>query len=87
VPAGSMNRGDSQPARRPAPARLKGSVMGGQYQLVLNGGVGFTYDVQASTNLTDWTSFTNIQTTNMSMPVMSLDAPQVPQQYFRAVRK
>jgi hypothetical protein len=68
------------------PARLKGSVIGGQYQLVLNGGVGFTYDVQTSSNLVDWTSLTNIQTTNMAMPV-SVDPVQVPQKYFRAVRQ
>ena len=69
------------------PARLKGGVIGGQYQLVLNGGVGFSYDVQASPNLVDWTSLTNIQTTNMTMPMMSLDAGQVQQKYFRAIRQ
>ncbi len=69
------------------PARLKGSVIGGQYQLLLNGGVGFTYDVQASTNLLDWTSLTNVVTTNMAMPIMSLDAGQVRQQFFRPVRQ
>ncbi len=69
------------------PARLKGSVVGGQYTLALNGGVGFTYNVQASTNLIDWTSLTNLVTTNMTMPVMSLDAAQEPQRYFRAIRQ
>src|SRR5258706_6171238 len=58
------------------PARLKGSIVGGQYNLVMNGGVGFTYDVQSSSNLVDWRSLTIIQTTNMTMPVLSLDAAQ-----------
>jgi hypothetical protein len=69
------------------PARLKGGIIGGQYQLVLNGGVGFTYGVQASTNLVDWTSFTNLVATNMTMPVMSLEVGQAPERYFRAVRR
>ena len=69
------------------PARLKSSMIGGQYQLVLNGGVGFTYDVRASTNLVDWISLTNLVTTNMTMPAISLDAAQVPQQYYRAMRQ
>jgi len=69
------------------PARLKGSVISGQYQLVLNGGIGFTHDVQSSPNLVDWTSLTNLVTTNMTMPVITLDAAQVPQKYFRAVRQ
>ncbi len=69
------------------PARLKGSVSGGQYQLTLNGGVGFTYEVQASANLVEWISLTNLVTTNMTMPVMSINAAQVQQKYFRALRQ
>ena len=69
------------------PARLKCSANGRQYQLILNGGVGFTYDVQASTNLINWTSLTNILTTNMTMPVITVDAAQMPQKYFRAPRQ
>ena len=69
------------------PARLKGCVIGGQYQLILNGGIGFTYDVQSSANLVDWTSFTKLVTTNMTMPVMSLDAAQATQKYYRALRQ
>jgi hypothetical protein len=69
------------------PARLQGRMMGGQYQLVLNGGVGFTYAFQASTNLLDWTLLTNLVTTNMTMPVISLDAAQVSPKYFRAMRQ
>ena len=69
------------------PARLQGSVSDGQYRLVLNGGVGFTYEVQTSINLVDWTSLTNVVTTNMTMPVISLDVTQVHQKYFRALRQ
>ena len=58
-----------------------------EYKLVLNGGVGFTYDVQASTNLVNWTPLTNVLTTNMTMPVISVDAAQAPQRYFRARRQ
>jgi hypothetical protein len=69
------------------PARLKGGVNGGQYQLVLNGGIGFAYDLQASTNLVDWTSITTLVTTNMTMPALSVDPAQVQQKYFRAMRQ
>lgn len=67
------------------PAGLRPSLTGEQYQLALNGGLGFTYDLETSTNLVDWTSLTNIQTTNMTMPVLALEAFQGPQQYFRAI--
>jgi hypothetical protein len=69
------------------PPRLKGNMSGGQYQLALNGGIGFTYDLQTSINLVDWTLLTNLMTTNMTMPVFSLDTAQVQQKYFRALRK
>jgi hypothetical protein len=68
-------------------ARLKGNVNGGQYQLVLNGGIGFNYEVQASADLVDWTLVTNIATTNMTMPVLSVDVSQAQRKYFRAMRK
>jgi hypothetical protein len=67
------------------PARLKGYQGDGQYQMTLNGGIGFTYDLQTSTNLLDWTSLANLVTTNMSMPVISLDTTQARQKYFRAI--
>jgi hypothetical protein len=90
-PSGTLqelhNVGTNQFLTVTEPARLKGRMIGAQYQLLLNGGVGFTYDVQASTNLVDWISLTNLVTTNMTMPAMSLDSAQVPQQYFRAVRQ
>ena len=69
------------------PARLKDGVTGGQYQLILNGGVGFTYGVDVSANLVDWTSLTNLTTTNMTLPLISLDAAQAPQKYFRTIRR
>jgi hypothetical protein len=89
-PSGTLqelhNVGTKQFLKITEPPRLKGSAIGGQFQLVLNGGVGFAYDIQTSTNLLDWTSITNLVTTSMAMPVMSLDATQVTQQYFRARR-
>jgi|ERR1044071_8690858 hypothetical protein len=66
------------------PARLKGSLVDGQYQLVLNAGIGFTYDVRTSSNLVNRTSLANILTTNMTMPVITLDSAKAQQQYFRA---
>jgi hypothetical protein len=69
------------------PACLRGSVSDGHYQLLLNGGVGFTYQLQASTNLVDWTSVTTMVTTNMTMQLLSLDAAQAQQEYFRAMRQ
>ena len=67
------------------PARLKANVVEDQFQLALNGGIGFTYDVQTSTNLIDWTSLTKLATTNMTMPVMSQDTLHEQHKYFRAV--
>ena len=81
------NVGSNQFLTVTEPARLRGSLIGGQYQLILHGGVGFTYEVQGSTNLVDWTSLGNVVTTNMSMPVLSPDAAQVRQRYFRALRQ
>ena len=81
------NVGSNQFLTVTEPARLKGGLSGGQFQLVLNGGVGFRYDLQSSPNLMDWTSLANVMTTNMTMPVLTLDAAQVSQNYFRALRQ
>ena len=42
---------------------------------------------KVTANLVDWTSLTNLVTTNMTMPVMSLDTTQARQSYFRAIRQ
>ena len=81
------NLGSNQFLTVTEPARLKGGLSGGQFQLVLNGGVGFRYELQSSPNLMDWTSLANVMTTNMTMPVLTLDAAQVSQNYFRALRQ
>jgi hypothetical protein len=69
------------------PARLNGILAEGQYQLVLNGGIGFTYGVETSTNLVGWTPLTEIQTTNMTMPIISADGRTAGRRYFRALRQ
>jgi hypothetical protein len=69
------------------PARLNGSVAEGQYQLVLNGGIGFTYGVETSTNLVDWAPLTKVQTTNMTISIISAQGRPAGRQYFRALRQ
>lgn len=69
------------------PSRLSTGVSNGQFQLLLKGGVGFSYAVQSSSNLVYWIPLTNVVTTNMTMPVMTLETTSLPQQFFRAVRQ
>jgi len=69
------------------PSQLSTGLSNGQFQLLLKGGVGFSYAVQSSSNLVDWSPLTNVVTTNMTMPVMTLETANFPQQFFRAVRQ
>ena len=68
------------------PARLKGARGGNFYRLDLNGGIGFTYEIQFSRDLIDWTSLTTIQTTNMTMTPFFGYAEGL-HRFFRALRK
>jgi hypothetical protein len=69
------------------PAQVQGLLVDGQYELTLKGGIGFTYEVQASADLATWTALTHVLTTNMAMPVISLDTTQAPKSFFRAIRQ
>lgn len=69
------------------PGQLKASVTNGKFELSLHGGIGFSYEVQASGDLTTWTSVARTATTNMAMSVLSVDVTQERQNYFRAVRQ
>jgi hypothetical protein len=40
----------------PTPATVNASIVNGQFQLSVNGGSGQTYSIQASTNLSSWTT-------------------------------
>ncbi len=69
------------------PGQLKASVANGKFELSLHGGIGISYEVQASGDLTTWTSVARTATTNMAMSVLSVDVTQERQNYFRAVRQ
>jgi subtilisin-like proprotein convertase family protein len=60
---------------------------GGQFRFLLNGDAGPRYELQASTNLRDWTVLvqTNI-TTGHAIEIWAPATPALPHRFFRAVR-
>lgn len=67
------------------PPRLSASATNGGIQLVLNGGLGFNYGMETSTNLLDWDSWFSLTTTNRATVFSDLASPQPPQRFYRAV--
>jgi hypothetical protein len=70
------------------PPRLRSAgITNGTFQLVLKGGRGFQYDLQTSTNLTDWASVATLAVTNLNGTVLFADAapPSLSQRFYRAV--
>ena len=64
-----------------------GTITNGQVQFTLTGHSNTTYVIQASTNLTDWTSLlTNATPTNGVLQFIDVDSPTFTQRFYRAVR-
>ncbi len=57
----------------------------GTVQVSLSGSPGWTYSIQASTNLTDWLNITNLALTNTCGQFVDPAATNFPQRFYRAV--
>ncbi len=57
----------------------------GAFQFTVSGTTGLTYDVQASTNLVDWTTLTNFVSTNSPMSFCDPAASNFNHRFYRAV--
>ena len=60
-------------------------VSGGGVQVTLMGGVGQTYNVQASTNLVNWVAVTNLVLSTGSGQFTDYSVTNCPQRFYRAV--
>lgn len=72
-------------ARTSTPATLSGAWASGSFHLQIAGGVGETYRLDASTNLTDWTT---LLVTNLVTPVLEfndLAATNYPSRFYRSI--
>ncbi|MBN2508198.1 MAG: hypothetical protein JXQ71_16055, partial [Verrucomicrobia bacterium] len=58
---------------------------GGLFQLTVLGEAGRYYQVETSTNLSDWEPWIEFFSTNMSTPVIDSTGTNTPQRYYRAV--
>ncbi|MGH7972372.1 MAG: CRTAC1 family protein, partial [Limisphaerales bacterium] len=69
------------------PARLVAPTMDQPQSLTLQGGRNMRYDIQTSTNLTDWTSLTTLIITNLNGTTLITDtnAPASGSRFYRAV--
>jgi hypothetical protein len=56
----------------------------GSFQLAVTGGVGFTYDLQTSTNLTQWVLWTTLTNTQRMMIITDTNAVTAPHRFYRA---
>jgi hypothetical protein len=72
----------TEPPRLGPPAVTNGAI-----QFVLKGGRGFQYDIQASTNLVNWTTESTLSVTNVSgsVPFAEPISNGLPQRYYQAV--
>jgi hypothetical protein len=43
------------------------------------------YQVQVSTNLVNWTPYTNVSTSGFSISIMATNPPGTPYQFFRGI--
>jgi uncharacterized repeat protein (TIGR01451 family) len=69
----------------PAPAKLTGSIVGGQFELVVNAQPGFVYAIQGSTNLTSWVSLsTNTASPGGTIKFTDTNAPNFKRRFYRA---
>ena len=80
----------SSPARltviiSPTPPLIEGVVFqaDGGIEFTMSGDSGYTYTIQGSTNLVDWTSLTNVVNVTGRIQVLVPGAAITPQQFFR----
>jgi len=56
----------------------------GRFELTVTGLVGLRYSLETSTNLLEWTSWTNVVCTNQSVSIIDAEAWKYPVRYYRA---
>lgn len=71
--------------RVPNELRAMEILPNGQARFQMLGEPGFSYTIQASTNLVDWSAIGSVQVTNASMPVVDVSAPAHNARFYRAV--
>ena len=69
------------------PPLLQAGLTNGSLQLRLTGSLGLAYEIQASTNLSAWTSLGTITNTSRTMQFVDPTAANQPQRFYRAVLK
>jgi hypothetical protein len=69
------------------PPLLQAGLTSGSLQLLLTGGLGMVYEIQASENLTAWTSLGTITNTTRTMQFLDPAAANQPQRFYRAALK
>ena len=67
------------------PYFLAPSLVNGNLNLFLGGTTGFTYQIQASPDLTNWTSLTNIFNTNGTIQFVDTNTANLSGRFYRAV--
>jgi hypothetical protein len=70
----------TEPPRLTSPPRPNESG----FQLNLTGGVGFTYAIEVSTNLANWTQMTTLTNSSRTTPFTDADANHLSQRFYRA---
>jgi hypothetical protein len=70
------------------PPRLQGSgvLPDGSFGLSLSGGIGFTYDVQRSSDLTQWTTWTTLTNLSRTIKISDPNSGKFSQRFYRAVQ-
>ena len=69
-----------------APPESSRLAIAADKSLTLTGEPGQSYTLQASTNLSLWTDWTNVALTNTSAPLTDPAARELPQRFYRARR-
>jgi hypothetical protein len=67
------------------PSSLSGGVVGGNFQLVVNGQTGQKFDIYASNDLVTWTKVSTISLTTKSYNFSDNTAQGQPRRFYRAV--
>ena len=75
-----------QTVNNPIPARLAGSIVGGQFHLTVTAQPNYTYVVQGSTNLTSWDSLsTNTASVSGTFTFIDTASPTPRDRFYRTL--
>ena len=71
----------------PPRLNLLSQIPDGSFQLSLTGGVGFTYDLETSSDLAEWTRWITLTNISRTMTITDTAATNVAQRFYRAVAR